>query len=46
MTLVQTIKNLIQSTKEWRDKLKKDYFSDMDIQRALKKCREMFQDTF
>lgn len=43
---VQTIKDLIQSTKEWRDKLKKTYFSDSDIQRAIIKCREMFKEVF
>lgn len=39
---VQTIKELIQSTKEWRDKLDKTYFSDPDIERAIDKCREFF----
>lgn len=43
---VQTIKDLIQSTKEWRDKLKKTYFSDTDIQRAIVKCKKMFKETF
>lgn len=43
---VQTIKNLIQSTNEWRDKLKKTYFSDTNIQRAIKECRELFNDIF
>lgn len=43
---VQSIKDLIQSTKEWRDKLKKAYFSDSDIQRAIIKCREMFKEIF
>lgn len=39
---VQTIKELIQSTKEWREKLAKTYFSDEDIQKAINKCREFF----
>lgn len=39
---VQTIKELIHSTKEWRDKLDKEYFSDPDIERAIDKCREFF----
>lgn len=39
---VQTIKEFIHSTKEWRDKLDKTYFSDLDIQRAINKCREFF----
>lgn len=43
---VQTIKDLIQSTKEWRDKLKKTYFSDSDIQRAIIKCKEIFKGVF
>ena len=39
---VNTIKELISSTKEWRAKLAKTYFSDQDIQRAINKCREFF----
>ena len=39
---VQTIKEFIQSTKEWRKKLDKSYFSDLNIQRAINKCREFF----
>lgn len=39
---VQTIKEFIHSTEEWRDKLNKTYFSDLDIQRAINKCREFF----
>lgn len=39
---VQTIKEFIQSTKEWRKKLDKSYFSDPNIQRAINKCREFF----
>ncbi len=43
---VRTIKDLIQSTKEWRDKLKKTYFSDFDIQRAIIRCKAMFKEVF
>ena len=39
---VQTIKEFIHSTKEWRYKLYKTYFSDLNIQRAINKCREFF----
>ena len=41
---VTSIKDLIRSNKEWRDKLKKTYFKDADIQRAIKRCRELFPD--
>lgn len=41
---VASIKNLIRSNKEWKDKLKKTYFKDADIQRAIKRCRELFPD--
>lgn len=40
---VASIKNLIRSNKEWRDKLKKTYFRDSDIQRAIKKCQDLFE---
>ena len=39
---VASIKDLIQSNKEWKDKLKKTYFSDTDIEQAIKRCRELF----
>ena len=39
---VQTIKEFIHSTEEWRDKLDKTNFSDLNIQRAINKCREFF----
>lgn len=39
---VTSIKNLIRSSKEWQDKLKKTYFKDADIQRAIKRCQELF----
>lgn len=41
---VASIKGLIRSNKEWRDKLKKAYFKDADIQRAIKRCQELFPD--
>lgn len=40
---VTSIKNLIRSSKEWQDKLKKTYFKDADIQRAIKRCQEIFE---
>lgn len=40
---VASIKDLIRSNKEWRDKLKKAYFKDADIQRAIKKCQDLFE---
>lgn len=40
---VTSIKNLIRSSKEWQDKLKKTYFKDADIQRAIKRCQELFE---
>lgn len=40
---VASIKDLIRSNKEWRDKLKKSYFKDSDIQRAIKWCQQLFQ---
>ena len=39
---VHAIKELISSTIEWREKLNKTYFKDSDIQRAIKKCEELF----
>lgn len=41
---VTSIKDLIRSNKEWRDKLKKAYFKDADILRAIKHCQELFPD--
>lgn len=41
---VASIKDLIRSNKEWRGKLKKAYFKDADIQRAIKHCQELFPD--
>lgn len=40
---VASIKGLIRSNKEWRDKLKKAYFKEADIQRAIKRCQQLFQ---
>lgn len=40
---VASIKNLISSNKEWRAKLKKAYFCDSEIQRAIKKCQDLFE---
>ena len=39
---VASIKDLIRSNKEWRDKLKKTYFQDLDIQRAIERCHKLF----
>lgn len=39
---VASIKNLIASSKEWKAKLSKTYFSDSDIARAIKRCAELF----
>lgn len=39
---VESIKNLIASNKEWKAKLSKNYFSDWDIARAIRKCVELF----
>jgi type I restriction enzyme S subunit len=39
---VESIKELIDSNKEWKAKLAKTYFSDWDIARAIKKCAELF----
>lgn len=41
---VSAIRDLIGSNKEWRDKLKKDYFKDTDIQRAIERCKKLFPD--
>lgn len=40
---VASIKGLIRSNKEWRDKLKKAYFKEADTQRAIKRCQQLFQ---
>lgn len=40
---VTSIKDLIRSNKEWQGKLKKTYFKDADIQRAIKLCQKLFE---
>lgn len=40
---VTSIKDLIRSNREWKNKLEKAYFSDTDIQRAIEQCRQLFQ---
>jgi len=39
---IANIKELIRSDKEWNAKLKKAYFSDIDIQRAIKENERLF----
>lgn len=39
---VNTVKNLIGSNKEWKAKLKKNYFSDADIARAIAMSKKLF----
>lgn len=39
---VNTVKNLIGSNKEWKAKLKKNYFSDADIARAITMSKKLF----
>ena len=39
---VASIKNLIASNKEWKDKLSKPYFSYNDIARAIRFCQSTF----
>ena len=39
---VASIKDLIASNKEWKDKLSKTYFSDNDIARAIRFCQSTF----
>jgi len=39
---IANIKELIRSDKEWNAKLKKAYFSDVDIQRAIKENTRLF----
>lgn len=40
---VTSIKDLIRSNKEWKNKLEKAYFSDTDIQHAIIRCLELFR---
>jgi type I restriction enzyme S subunit len=37
-----SIKELINSDKEWKDKLEKSYFSDIDIQKAIDDSYRLF----
>lgn len=39
---VDSIKNLIKSHSEWKEKLSKSYFKDNDIAWAIKECRRLF----
>ena len=39
---VDNIKNLIKSHKEWKAKLSKKFFSNTDIDWAIKECRRLF----
>lgn len=39
---VNSIKQYIDSIPQWRDKLKKDCFSDINIQKVINKSRELF----
>ena len=39
---VDSVKDLIRSNKEWKDKLTKTYFSDADIARAIAMCKSLY----
>ena len=39
---LHSIKNLIRSDKEWKDKLNKPYFNDLSIQNAINESLELF----
>lgn len=39
---VTTIKSLISDNDEWKNKLGKKYFSDENIEKAIKKCKDLF----
>jgi len=39
---VQSVKQIIQSDKEWKAKLKRSVFSDANIAKALEQCRQLF----
>ena len=39
---VDSIKNLIKSHSEWKEKLSKSYFKDTDIAWAIKECKKLF----
>lgn len=38
----ETVKHLIASNKEWKEKLNKAYFSDEDIKQAFDECYQLF----
>lgn len=38
----ETVKHLIASNKEWKEKLNKAYFSDEDIKQAIDECYQLF----
>lgn len=38
----ETVKQLIASNKEWKEKLNKAYFSDEDIKQAIDECYQLF----
>ncbi|MDD3228157.1 MAG: restriction endonuclease subunit S [Oscillospiraceae bacterium] len=40
---IASIKGLIKSSKEWKAKLTKSYFSDADIHRAIGTCNRLFR---
>ena len=39
---VDSVKDLIRSNKEWKEKLTKTYFSDADIARAIVMCKRLY----
>lgn len=39
---VDSVKDLIRSNKEWKEKLTKTYFSDEDIARAIAMCKTLY----
>lgn len=39
---VDSVKDLIRSNKEWKEKLTKTYFSDEDIARAIAMCKRLY----
>ena len=39
---VDSVKDLIRSNKEWKDKLTKTYFSDADVARAIAMCKRLY----
>lgn len=39
---VTTVKSVIQESNEWKEKLKRDVFSDVNIKRAIERCNQLF----